>query len=84
MKTEASSKVVDLLREAADIMEADREDEYVLFPGIDPDYDTPDGIASRGAARGLLREGISPDDGVSIPVHDLGCLVRYIADLTEE
>lgn len=84
MELETTAKVVDLLREAADIMEGAREDNHIRFPGPHPDYDTPDSIATREAARGLVREGIGFDDSASIPMHDLGCLVRYIADMTEE
>ena len=61
------------MRASADVLEADERTTY--FPGPE-DGDMPM-LAIRIAARVVI-------DGGSVPIRNLGALVRYIADMLEE
>jgi len=89
MKSHAREKALRLLREAADILEAETEE--IVLPGwdirqrMDAD-DAGEGRCAgiRAAARALDADGISPDKGTYVAVRDLGFLVRYVGDMLEE
>jgi len=73
--------IVELLRKAADELEID--DELTAFPGWD---DSPSAYqtAIRAAARAIAADGLGAGDGTTLPVTDVGMLVRYIAEMLEE
>ncbi len=85
-------KAIELLREAADILERN-EDEWIL-PGWDPDAETPEswgGAAHaercagiREAAHAVEAKGVGIDHCTKIDVRKLGFLARYIGDILEE
>ena len=55
----------------------------LIMPGWDEDRldDRRRGI--RAAARAVAADGLTGDEGTRLPVRQLGCLVRYIADILE-
>jgi hypothetical protein len=80
---EKRSQAMELLRGAAEVLEADARTE-VIMPGWDEEFidDRERGIQI--AAEAVRAAGKSPDEGTRVHARDLGYLVRYIADMLEE
>ena len=90
---EKRQKAMELLREAADILEADAEE--IILPGWDLEHEDDEARAGnhdlgihcagvRAAAHAVLARGVSPDSGREVRIYDLGRLARYIGDMLEE
>lgn len=54
-----------------------------LFPGWDSQYDGERGKLIREAARAILAENISPDEGTYVSHKSISALIHYIADMIE-
>ncbi|HEX8196368.1 MAG TPA: hypothetical protein VF571_09285 [Pyrinomonadaceae bacterium] len=73
------------LREVSNNLEADPLAEYknTLFPGWHPEYEGHQEKLVREAARGILADGVSPDNGTHVSQKALSALIHYIADMME-
>lgn len=74
-------KVMELLRRGARRLEA--SDEEVLLPGWDPAHSGEREVGIRDAARAVLADGLTFDEGTRVSGAHLGYLVRYVADMLE-
>ncbi|MFO7956309.1 MAG: hypothetical protein R6X33_04355 [Candidatus Brocadiia bacterium] len=83
MEAQERRQAIELLRGAAEALEADDRTE-VIMPGWDEQFidDRERGI--RIAAEAIRARGKDPDEGTRVHARDLGYLVRYIADMLEE
>jgi len=83
MDGEKRRQVMEMLRGAAEVLEADARTE-VIMPGWDEQFidDRVRGI--QVAAEAVGARGKSPDEGTRVHARDLGYLVRYVADMLEE
>ena len=83
MDGEKRRQVMEMLRGAAEVLEADARTE-VIMPGWDEQFidDRVRGIWL--AAEAVRARGKSPDEGTRVHARDLGYLVRYVADMLEE
>ncbi|HUU09033.1 MAG TPA: hypothetical protein VM431_00665 [Phycisphaerae bacterium] len=83
MNERTRKQAMDLLRRAAKRLEA--TDEEVLFPGWSPQPECQDErhIGIQAAARGVLADGLSADEGTRVSTRFLGFLVHYVADMME-
>jgi len=83
MNERTQKQVVDLLRRAAERLEA--TDEQVLFPGWSPEPEFQDErhLGIQAAARAVLADGLSADEGTRVSTRSLGFLVHYVADMME-
>jgi len=83
MDEQTRNKVMDLMRAAAGRLEA--TDEQVLFPGwsTEPEYQDERHLGIQAAARAVLADGLSADEGTRVSTRSLGFLVHYVADMME-
>ena len=81
MKREEKLLVVTLLRHASETLEEDPTGEQ-SFPGWD-EVESPRGNSIVLVARAIAAEGLTPDGSSQVGTREVGCLVRYIADLLE-
>jgi hypothetical protein len=75
-------QTVELLREAAHALEADEATE-VIMPGWDEAFTSNRERGIQTAAEAIRVRGKNVDEGSRVHVHDLGFLVRYVADMLE-
>jgi len=75
-------QAVELLREAAQALEADEATE-VIMPGWDEEFTSNRECGIQTAAEAIRARGKDVDEGSRVHVHDLGFLVRYVADMLE-
>jgi len=83
MDGESRREVMELLRKAAEVLEADARTE-VIMPGWDDEFVSDRERGIRIAAEAIRARGKSPDEGTRVHARDLGYLVRYVADMVEE
>lgn len=76
---------VEKLRVVSNNLEKDLLSQFksVFFPGWDYDYDGEQAKLVREAAKGILAENISPDEGTYVSHKALSALIHYIADMIE-
>ena len=55
----------------------------LIIPGWDEEFFGERHQAIRTAARAIAAEGLTGDEGTRLTIRQLGCLVRYIADILE-
>jgi len=82
MDGEKRKQAMELLRGAAEVLEADDATE-VIMPGWDEGVLSHRARGIRIAALAVAAEGKGPDDGTRVHLRDLGFLVRYVADMLE-
>lgn len=86
-KRTVSDKVINLLRYAADLLEAMPAEDQQLYVG----WDMGEAVEVGGdrypkikeAARAILATENS-DEHSTVPINSVGCLIRYVADMMEE
>jgi hypothetical protein len=83
MDGEKRREVMELLRGAAEVLEADARTE-VIMPGWDEQFVSDRERGIQIAAEAVRARGKSPDEGTRVHTRDLGFLVRYVADMLEE
>lgn len=76
---------VEQLRTVSNNLESDLLSQFKteLFPGWDKEYDDEQEKLVREAARAILAENLSPDEGTQVSHKSLAALIHYIADMIE-
>ncbi|MFO7957997.1 MAG: hypothetical protein R6V05_11475 [Candidatus Brocadiia bacterium] len=82
MDGETRREVMELLRGAAEVLEADARTE-VIMPGWDEQFIDDRDRGIRIAAEAIRARGKGVGEGTRVHARDLGYLVRYVADMLE-
>ena len=83
MNVEKYDRALQNLRDAADALET-VENAEVIMPGWDEQYIDDRERRVRVAAEAVRARAKAPGECVRVQVRDLGCLVRYVADMMEQ
>ena len=83
MNAEEYDRAVQNLRDAADALET-VENAEVIMPGWDEQYIDDRERRVRVATEAVRARGKAPGECTRVHVRDLGCLVRYVADMMEQ
>ena len=83
MNAEEYDRAVQNLRDAADTLET-VENAEVIMPGWDEQIIDDRERRVRVAAEAVRARGKAPCECARVHVRDLGCLVRYVADMMEQ
>lgn len=77
---------VDTLRTVSNDLDSNplAQFKFVLFPGWDKEFEGKQEELVRQAARAILAENISPDNGTYVSQKSISALIHYIADMLEE